>query len=60
MSSRRNVSGDCATITIGETTVTVYESSIRPGGVTVDIDAPGGTDLLVIVNDGDVFRDEVA
>lgn len=46
-------------IQMGPLRVVVYASENRPGGWTIDIDAPSGTDLLVAINDGDVFNQEV-
>jgi len=42
---------------LGPVTISLYASENRPGGWTVDIEAPSGTDLLVAVNDGDVYND---
>ena len=39
--------------------ITIYRSESRPGGYTVDIEAPEGTDLLVAINDGDVYNQEI-
>ena len=47
------------TIELGPITITAYESENRPGGWTIDIDAPSGTDLLVAINDGDVYNDVI-
>lgn len=36
--------------------VYVYESLVRKGGVTVDCDTREGSDLLIAVDDRDVFH----
>jgi hypothetical protein len=46
-----------ATVTIGETVVTVHESTVTPGAVNLEVDLASDP-LIVHVNDSEVYRSE--